>query len=129
MHVVLQSRRLALAKCCHRRLGEDALLVDVDVIAKIGQLVVPQSLLTRDETATWTPPKLPPVSNYTAGQQTTPLRRLALQTLQPEASDEDVRASKASDAIANAIVAVSESLSATKSGHGENRRLKEDYYY
>ena len=51
MHVVLQSRRLALASCCHLRLGEDAILVDVDVVVKIGQLVVPQSLLTRDEAA------------------------------------------------------------------------------
>ena len=51
MHVVLQSRRLALASCCHLRLGEDALLVDVDVVVKIGQLVVPQALLTRAEAA------------------------------------------------------------------------------
>ena len=51
MHVVLQSRRLALASCCHLRLGEDALLVDIDVVVKIGMLVVPQSLLTRDEAA------------------------------------------------------------------------------
>ena len=51
MHVVLQRRRLALASCCHLRLGEDALLVDVDVVFKIGQLVVPQSLLSRDEAA------------------------------------------------------------------------------
>ena len=51
MHVVLQSRRLALASCCHLRLGEDALLVDVDVVVKIGMLMVPQSLLTRDEAA------------------------------------------------------------------------------
>ena len=51
MHVVLQSRRLALASCCHLRLGEDALLADVDVVVKIGKLVVPQSLLTRDEAA------------------------------------------------------------------------------
>ena len=51
MHVVPQSRRLALASCCHLRLGEDALLVDVDVVVKIGQLVVPQALLTRAEAA------------------------------------------------------------------------------
>eukprot|EP01043_Picozoa_sp_COSAG02_P077543 COSAG02_NODE_17020_length_1035_cov_0.776709_2_plen_135_part_00 len=51
IYVVLQSRRLALASCCHLRLGENALLVDVDVVVKIGQLVVPQSLLTRDEAA------------------------------------------------------------------------------
>ena len=51
MHVVLQSRRLALASCCHLRLGEDALLVDVDVVVKIGQMVVPQALLTRAEAA------------------------------------------------------------------------------
>ena len=51
VHVVLQSRRLALASCCHLRLGEDALLVDVDVVVKIGQLVVPQALLTRAEAA------------------------------------------------------------------------------
>ena len=51
MHVVLQSRRLALASCCHLRLGEDALLVDVDVVVKIGQLVVSNALLTRAEAA------------------------------------------------------------------------------
>ena len=51
MHVVLQSRRLALASCCHLRLGEDALLVDVDMVVKIGQMVVPQALLTRAEAA------------------------------------------------------------------------------
>ena len=51
MHAVLQSRRLALASCCHLRLGKDALLVDVDVVVKIGQLVVPQALLTRAEAA------------------------------------------------------------------------------
>ena len=51
MHVVLQSRRLALASCCHLRLGEDALLVGVDVVVQIGQLVVPQALLTRAEAA------------------------------------------------------------------------------
>ena len=51
MHVVLQSRRLALAGCCHLRLGEDALLVDVDVVFKIGQLVMAQALLTRAEAA------------------------------------------------------------------------------
>jgi len=51
MHVVLQSRRLALANCCHLRLGEHALLVDVDVVVKIGQLLVPQALLTRAEAA------------------------------------------------------------------------------
>lgn len=51
MLVVLQSRRLALASCCHLRLGEDALLVDVDVVVKIGQLVVSNALLTRAEAA------------------------------------------------------------------------------
>ena len=51
MHVVLQSRRLALASCCHLRLGEDALLVDADVVVKIGQLVVSNALLTRAEAA------------------------------------------------------------------------------
>ena len=51
MHIVLQSRRLALASCCHLRLGEDALLVDVDVVVKIGQLVVSNALLTRAEAA------------------------------------------------------------------------------
>ena len=51
MHVVLQSRRLALASCCHLRLGEDALLVDIDVVVKIGQLVVSNALLTRAEAA------------------------------------------------------------------------------
>ena len=51
MYVVLQSLRLALASCCHLRLGEDALLVDVDVVVKIGQLLVPQALLTRAEAA------------------------------------------------------------------------------
>ena len=35
-----QSRRLALASCCHPRLGVDALLVDFDMMVKIGQLVV-----------------------------------------------------------------------------------------
>lgn len=48
---MLQIRRLALASCCHPRLGVDALLVDFDVVVKIGQLVVAQSLLTRDEVA------------------------------------------------------------------------------
>ena len=47
----LQRRRLALATCCHHRLGVDARLADVDVVAKIGRLVVAQSLLTRDEAA------------------------------------------------------------------------------
>ena len=51
MHVVLQSRRLAIASCCHLRLGEDALLVDVDVVVKIGKLVVSKALLTRAEAA------------------------------------------------------------------------------
>ena len=51
MHAVPQSRRLALASCCHLRLGEDALLVDVDVVVKIGQLVVSNALLTRAEAA------------------------------------------------------------------------------
>lgn len=51
LHGALQSRRLAVASCCHPRLGMDALLVDFDVVVKIGQLVVAQSLLTRAEAA------------------------------------------------------------------------------
>ena len=48
---VPQRRRLALATCCDHRLGVDALLADIDVVAKIGRLVVAQSLVTRDEAA------------------------------------------------------------------------------
>ena len=51
VHDVLQSCRLALACCLHCRLGEDAKLIDFDVVIAIGHLLVAQSLLTRDEVA------------------------------------------------------------------------------
>lgn len=51
LHGALQSRRLALASCCHHRLGADAHLANVNVVYSIGQLVFAQSLLTREEAA------------------------------------------------------------------------------
>ena len=50
MHV--QARRLALGCCLHDRLATDALVVvDMDVIRKIGQRVAPQSLTSRADAA------------------------------------------------------------------------------
>jgi hypothetical protein len=48
----VQARRLALGCCLHDRLATDALVVvDMDVIRKIGQRVVPQSLTSRADAA------------------------------------------------------------------------------
>ena len=50
MHV--QARRLALGCCLHDRLGADAQIVaDMDVVRRIGQRVVAQSLTSRADAA------------------------------------------------------------------------------
>ena len=50
MHV--QTRRLALGCCLHGRLGTDVqILVDVDVVRRVGQRVVAQSLTSRADAA------------------------------------------------------------------------------
>ena len=50
MHV--QARRLALGCCLHDRLGSDAqIVVDMDVVRRIGQRVVAQSLTSRADAA------------------------------------------------------------------------------
>jgi hypothetical protein len=50
--VRVQARRLALGCCLHGRLVTDALVVvDMDVIRKIGQRVAPQSLTSRADAA------------------------------------------------------------------------------
>ena len=48
---VAQSRRLAIAGCCHHRLGMDALLVDIHIVEQIGEAVVANALITREEVA------------------------------------------------------------------------------
>ena len=48
---VLQQRRLAFAGHCHLRLAPKSLLMDFDVLVKIGTMVIAQSLVTRDEVA------------------------------------------------------------------------------